>query len=73
MRTTEPSDLRRRAPVRFSERAVESPHTAKTGRVRNLTERQRGFVDQFLGEVQGRVLITAEGVAPRCWRNSRRN
>src|SRR6185369_10163838 len=46
------SDLGRRAPVGFSKGAIESPHTAETGGVRNLTERQSSFVDQFLGEVQ---------------------
>src|SRR5689334_15319174 len=48
----ESSNFGRRAPVGFSKSAIESPHTAETGGIRNLTEGQSSFVDQFLGEVQ---------------------
>src|ERR1044071_3576874 len=52
MRMTEFSDLCWRAPVDFSECAIESARAAKTRSVRDRIERQNSFVDQFLGKVQ---------------------
>src|SRR5262245_28717728 len=49
---TESSDFSRRTCVGFAEGTIEPPHTSKTGDVRNFTERQNRFVDQFLGKVQ---------------------
>src|SRR5262245_56122738 len=46
------ADLRRRPVVGVAEGAVEAAHAAKASGERDLSHRQTGLVDQFLGEVQ---------------------